>query len=256
MAFLCYMSVRLTKWNYCEIMERGHGLQMVSTFLHEPHSTYIKSASKSTSKYACVALNTSRLEEVSLYNYFVLNSGAVRKGWPVAMHFKKMRGGRGGEWHHIAIEKRQVPLLNSYRCISEVRISNSHTHGQKVFLSAGKRLAVTFPSIYGRKCNSRQATGSKNVEPLFASRKEQYILLFSKASGQVLGHTRPHIWRAFSKEVRRPGREGDHTAPCKNTYGYVSTPPYGFIIFTLFTFMFARIFITEHYKFKRLLVPL
>jgi hypothetical protein len=161
MDFLCYISVWLTKWNHCEIMERVHGLQMVSTFLHEPHSNYIKSASKRTSKYACVTWNTSRLEEVSLYNYFVLHSGAVRRGWPVAMHFKKMCGSRGGAWHHIAIETRKVPLLRSYRCISEVRISNSHSLGQKVSLSAGKWLAVAFPSIYGRKCNSRQATGSK-----------------------------------------------------------------------------------------------
>jgi hypothetical protein len=61
-------------------------------------------------------------------------------------------------------------------------------------------------------------------------------------------------------EVRRPEREGDHTAPYKNTCNYVSTPPYGFMTFrgaTLFTFTFAIIFITEHYKCKRLLdVPL
>ena len=57
-------------------------------------------------------------------------------------------------------------------------------------------------------------------------------------------------------EVRRPGRECAHTAPCKNTYSFVSTPPYEFMTFrgaTLLTFTFARIFITEHYKFKRLL---
>jgi hypothetical protein len=164
--------------------------QHVST---RTHSNYIKSASKRRSKYACVTWNTSRLEEVSLYNYFVLHSGAVRRGWPVAMHFKKMRGGTGGAWHYIAIVTREVPLLHSYRCISEVRTSNSHSLGQKVFLSAGKRLAVAFPSIYGRKCNSRQATGSKNVESLFASRKEQDIIIFSKVSGQILVHTRPYI---------------------------------------------------------------
>jgi len=194
MDFLCYTSVWLTKWNHCEINERDHGLRVVSSFLHEPHSTYKKSASKSRSKYACVTLNTSRLEEVSLYNcYFVFNSGAVRRSWPVAMHFKKMRGGRGGVWHQTAIETRKVPLLRSYRCISEVRISNSHSLGQKVFLSAGKRLAVTSPSTYGRICNSRQATGSKNVESMSASRKEHNIILFCKASGQVLAHTRTYI---------------------------------------------------------------
>ena len=46
------------------------------------------------------------------------------------------------EGHHIAIETRKVPLPRSYRCISEVRISNSHSLGQKVFLSAGKRSPV------------------------------------------------------------------------------------------------------------------
>ena len=98
------------------------------------------------------------------------------------------------------------------------------------------------------------------MESLFASWKEQDILLFPKASGQFLGHTRPYIQGTLSMEVRRLGREGDHTPPCKKRCSYVSTPPYGFMTFRgakLFTFTFAIIFITEHYKCKRLLdVPL
>jgi hypothetical protein len=55
-------------------------------------------------------------------------------------------------------------------------------------------------------------------------------------------------------EVGRPGREGDHRAPCKNKCSYVSTPPCGFTAFrgeTLFTFMLAKIFITGYNKLMR-----
>jgi hypothetical protein len=62
------------------------------------------------------------------------------------------------------------------------------------------------------------------------------IFRLSTSSKPVLGPTPPPIqWvpGALSPEVRRPGREADHSPPTsvevKNTWIYTSTPPYAFM---------------------------
>jgi hypothetical protein len=66
----------------------------------------------------------------------------------------------------------------------------------------------------------------------FDSRRALGIFLFTIASGTVLGPTQPPIqWipGALSLEVKRPGREADHSPPSsaevKNAWGYTSIPP-------------------------------
>jgi hypothetical protein len=59
------------------------------------------------------------------------------------------------------------------------------------------------------------------------------IFLFTTASRSALGPTQPFMqWvpGILSLEVRRPGREADHSPPSsaevKNAWNYTSTPPY------------------------------
>jgi hypothetical protein len=66
------------------------------------------------------------------------------------------------------------------------------------------------------------------------------IFLFTTASRTALGPTQPPIqWvlGALSLEVKRPGREADHSPPssaeAKNAWNYTSTPPirlYGVVL--------------------------
>jgi hypothetical protein len=66
-------------------------------------------------------------------------------------------------------------------------------------------------------------------ESWFDSQQEKEIILFPKASRSALGPTQPHIQRIFSRGVKRPGREADHSPPPsaddKNDWIYTSTAP-------------------------------
>jgi hypothetical protein len=86
----------------------------------------------------------------------------------------------------------------------------------------------------------------------FDSRRGLGIFLFTTASKPALGPTQlPIQWvpGALSLELKRLGREADHSLPCsaevKNAWSYTSTPQYTFMVWCLvkhrdnFTFIFT-----------------
>jgi hypothetical protein len=69
-------------------------------------------------------------------------------------------------------------------------------------------------------------------DPVFESRQGLGIYLFTTASRTALGPTQPPIqWvpGAFSLDIKRPGREADHSPPSsakvKKVWSYTSTLP-------------------------------
>jgi hypothetical protein len=71
----------------------------------------------------------------------------------------------------------------------------------------------------------------------FESRQGLEVFLFTTASRMALGPTQPPIqWvpEAVSLEVKRPGRETDHSptsrAEIKNAWSYTSIPQYAFVV--------------------------
>jgi hypothetical protein len=71
---------------------------------------------------------------------------------------------------------------------------------------------------------------------LSKAQRQLYLLPFTTVSRQDLGSTQPPLqWvsGALSLEVKRPGREADHSPPSsadvKNAWSYTSTPQYAFM---------------------------
>lgn len=93
----------------------------------------------------------------------MLISGAVKTGFPLSVHFMQMRGDRGRARHQITIGMEKLPLVRSNRWFSGVRMSGSHSLGQRVFLSAGKWLVLTSPVYVNNIVDRLRAEKSRSA---------------------------------------------------------------------------------------------